>query len=286
MTHPPAPDTADPGLEGIVPFRFDCHRCGRCCTTGSGHVWLEDGEAEAMAARLGMELEAFERMHVRTVADDSGELRRSLRERNEGNGGRCTLLEGSNACTVYEDRPNHCRTFPYWDGVLQTEVGFEAARATCPGIAVEPTEAQRQAAFAELEALYAEVEGWVEYGGAVCIGRGTCCRFEEAGHELYATPLEADYCADRHPVAPEPEAPGRCPYHRAGRCTAREGRPLGCRTYFCDPTYSDAHEAGHERFLNAIRDIERRTGYPVGYARFPDLVLARGIGKSGSIEPT
>tara|TARA_R110002126_G_scaffold64513_9_gene165195 strand:- start:9627 stop:10472 length:846 start_codon:yes stop_codon:yes gene_type:complete len=271
----------DPGLEGIVPFTFDCHRCGRCCTAGAGHVWLAEGESERMAARLGMEHAAFERLHVRTVAGPDGELRRSLRERHEGDhGGRCSLLEGTNACTVYEDRPEHCRTFPYWDGVLNTESGFEAAQTTCPGITVEPTDEQRAEAFAALEALYAEVDGWVSYGGAVCIGRGTCCRFEEAGHELYATPLEADYAASRHPEAPPPEAPGRCPYHRGGVCTAREGRPLGCRTYFCDPTYDDAHQAGHERFLAAIRDIERATGYPSGYARFPELAAARGIGTS------
>ena len=42
-------------------------------------------------------------------------------------------------------------------------------------------------------------------GRPVCIVRGVCCRFEEAGHELYATALEADYARDRHPEAPAPE---------------------------------------------------------------------------------
>ncbi|MGD2019334.1 MAG: hypothetical protein PVJ89_14525, partial [Planctomycetota bacterium] len=48
----------DPGLGGVVPFRFSCHRCGRCCTGGEGHVWLEEGEVEGMAAALGMTPEA------------------------------------------------------------------------------------------------------------------------------------------------------------------------------------------------------------------------------------
>ena len=128
QVEPVADPGADPGLAGVVPFRFSCHRCGHCCTGGEGHVWLEDGESEAMAAALGIDHEAFERLHVRAVPDprEPGRLRRSLREQDEGRGGRCTLLEGQNHCSVYAARPAHCRTFPYWPSVMETEDGFEA----------------------------------------------------------------------------------------------------------------------------------------------------------------
>lgn len=249
-------------------------------------MWLEEGETERMAAALGMDHGAFEERHVRTVADPrpghEGEVRRALREVNEGNGGRCTLLAGTNECTVYDARPRHCATFPYWDSVLDTREGFEAARATCPGIRVEPTEGQRRAAFARLEALYAELEELLAAVRPVCIARGVCCRFEEADHVLYATGLEADYAASRHPEAPAPEAEGRCPYHVKGRCTAREGRPLGCRTYYCDPSMSDALEATHERLLGRIREIERDLDYPRTYAPFPALLEDRGVGAEES----
>ena len=273
------PGARDPGLDGVVPFRFECHRCGHCCTGGAGQVWLEPGEAERMAARLEMTPGAFRERHVRTVADPaSGALRESLREHEEGLGGRCSLLEGRNHCRVYEDRPAHCSSFPYWPGVLSDPERFESARAVCPGIAQEVPAAKREAAFAELRALYAEVDSCVERSGAVCIARGECCRFEDAGHELYATALEADYAAACHPEAPAPEAEGRCPYHVAGRCTAREGRPLGCRTYFCDRRTTDALERSHEHFLGRVREIEARHGYPAAYSRFPDLLKGRGIG--------
>lgn len=265
-----------PGLAGVVPFRFECHRCGHCCSGGQGYVWLEPGEAGRMAARLGMDEEAFVARHVRTVPDPrTGELRASLREER----GRCSLLQGANECGVYEDRPEHCRTFPFWPGVLEDRDAFERARETCPGIAVEVEEATREAAFAALAALYAEVDAFVAASGAVCELSGRCCRFEEAGHELFATALEADYAAQRAPEAPAPEAPGRCPYHVRGRCTAREGRALGCRTYFCDPRTSDALEAAHERFLGRVRAIEREHGYPAAYGRFPALLAARGVGR-------
>lgn len=270
---------AEPGLAGVVPFRFACHRCGNCCTHGSGHVWLEEHEPARLARRLGLDEQVFLREHVRRVRDPrSGELRLSLRETPAG---RCVLLEGRDHCTVYEDRPGHCARFPYWPSVLEEREGFEAARAVCPGIAPVVSEEVRERAFARLEALYAEFEAYLALVRPVCIGRGVCCRFEEAGHELFATGLEADYAAHRHPDAPEPEAPGRCPYHVAGRCTAREGRPLGCRTYFCDRRTTDVLEAAHEEFLGRLRAIEREEAYPAAYARFPELLRARGIGLPG-----
>lgn len=270
--------------EPVVPFTHRCQRSGRCCSGGDGYVWLEDGEAERMAEALGMTAAAFEERHVATAPDPRapGELRRTLRQvAGRDGGGRCGLLEGHNECSVYGARPRQCATFPFWPSVLESEEGFESARATCPGIRVEATAAQRDEAFGRLEVIYAELDALLAAVRPVCIARGVCCRFEEADHVLYATALEADYAAHRHPEAPAPEAEGRCPYHVRGRCTAREGRPLGCRTYFCDAGFTDAMEAVHERLLGEIRAIERDLGYPASYAPFPALLADRGVGEGG-----
>jgi Fe-S-cluster containining protein len=277
----------DPGLAGVRPFRFECHRCGRCCTAGEGYVFLAPGEDAALAEALGLELEVFRRLHVREVQHPrSGARVEALREAPNlppGNG-RCSLLEGSNTCSAYAARPAHCASFPYWPSVLGDEAGFERARAVCPGIEEQVPRERFEAAFEELEQLYAEVERVVANSRAVCLARGVCCRFEEAGHELYATALEAEYALARHPERPAPEAPGRCPYHRSslerpgGTCTAREGRPLGCRTYFCDPGPGAALEVEHEAFLRRVREIEARHGLPAAYARFPELLERRAAG--------
>ncbi|MFT7677508.1 MAG: Fe-S-cluster containining protein [Planctomycetota bacterium] len=279
--------SVDPrGAQALVPFEFDCHRCGNCCTGGEGRVWLEDGELEAMAGRLDMTPENFSERYVRTVPDpNTGRLRLSLREQEEGAGGRCSLLDGANHCTVYSDRPEHCRSFPYWPTILTEERAFEVARAVCPGISVLVDEQTKQTAFERLRVLYEEVDAFVTKSRAVCIARGLCCRFEEAGHELFSTGLEADYAAHVHPEAPAPEADERCPYHVAGRCTAREGRPLGCRTYFCDVNTQSVLEDAHEFFLRGIRQIERDTGYPASYARFPALLERRGVGSGKKAPP-
>ncbi len=256
-------------------FSFLCHRCGHCCSGGTGAVWVEPSEIPALAAALDLGEAAFARAHLRTLPDPrTGELRLSLREE----GGRCALLAGTNRCTVYAARPEHCRSFPFWPALEHDPAAFEAARATCPGIAVEPPAGARESAFAALAELYAEVDAHVAASGARCELSGLCCRFEEAGHELFATALEADFAAARHPDAPPPESPGRCPFHVGGRCTAREGRALGCRTYFCDERTEDALAEAHEGFLARLRRIERDHGYPAAYGRFPALLAARGVG--------
>lgn len=265
-------NSEDP-LQGVAPFRFQCLRSGRCCRVGAGYVWLGEHELPAIAQAAGMELEAFVRVCVRQVPDPkSGEPRLALREGTGLQADRCRLLEGTNECTVYEHRPAHCREFPFWKSVLQDKEGFERARQVCPGIRVEPSPEDRRQAFAKLEALYEELKMKIDNIDPACAMSGLCCRFEEADHELYAGALETDYAVQNHPDPPTPEAAGRCPYHVGGRCTARKGRPLACRTYFCDEAKEDACVDLHEDFLKRLRGIESDHGFERTYARFPELL--------------
>ncbi len=259
----------------VPPFGFHCQRSGRCCSVGDGYVWLEPGEVTALAAALEMQTESFSANYVREVPDPvDGSLRLSLRDDR----GRCVLLEGSNECRVYAARPVHCQTFPYWERILTDPHALERARSVCPGIAVSPPEGLRERAFAALAELYVELDSELEQLSPRCELSGLCCRFDEAGHDLYATGLEADYAVYCQPVAPEPEAPGRCAYHVQGRCTARAGRALGCRSYYCDADKTEALLDLHERYLRRVRDIEAEVGYPSSYGRFPEQLLARGVG--------
>ena len=135
-----------------------------------------------------MEEQAFVDRYVRRTPDPrTGELRLSLLEE----GGRCALLVGANECSVYTSRPKHCSQFPYWPSVLNDPEAFEAARETCPGIAVEVSEEVKARAFAALEALYAEVDAFVERARPVCIQRGVCL--------LYTSPSPRDLSTSRMP---------------------------------------------------------------------------------------
>lgn len=241
--------------QGLVPFRFACTRCGHCCSGGSGHVWLEEGESERMAQRLEMSASAFQARYVRVVLDPhSGEQRRSLVE-EPGAGGRCALLIGSNTCAVYEARPEHCRRFPFWDSVLHTREGFEAARSTCPGIAVIVDEALRARAERRLLELYARLEAQHPSQGLECCLR---CLPEE----LWATGMEADAAAGRQATAD---------------CLLGAGRPLACRL-----RQGSVPEEEAQSWQQELRALERELGYPASYARLVDLLRARQPESSAS----
>jgi len=58
----------------------------------------------------------------------------SLKEKQNYN---CIFL-GSDGCEVYEARPSQCRTYPFWESILEEESGWEKEGAECPGIGHGP----------------------------------------------------------------------------------------------------------------------------------------------------
>jgi Fe-S-cluster containining protein len=107
-------------------LRFECTQCGNCCTGAPGYVWVNDEEIAALAARLGESVESFERNYVRRVG-----IRKSLVEFPNGD---CVFFNGdSRKCTVYEQRPRQCRTWPFWDSNLRTPNEWARTCEVCPG---------------------------------------------------------------------------------------------------------------------------------------------------------
>src|SRR5262249_58102892 len=87
--------------------------------------------------------------------------------------------------------------------------------------------------------LYEEADREVAAAGPVCVASGRCCRFKEYGHTLFLSNLEADVLLGAAPPFEEPVSADFCPFQKDTLCSAREPRPLGCRVYFCDPTYQE-----------------------------------------------
>lgn len=96
-----------------------------------------------------------------------------------------------------------------------------------------------ESAFAALEVLYQDVAREVEDMQHACTACGACCRFAEMGHTLFATQLEVAYHLRCHAARPVMEET-ICPWQEGTACAAREGRPLGCRVFFCDHSGPDA----------------------------------------------
>lgn len=107
-------------------LRFECTGCGDCCTGAPGYVWVNQEEIDALAARLDMSADDFERKYTRQIG-----IRRSLREFKNGD---CVFFDGeSRKCTVYEDRPRQCRTWPFWQSNTKNEAAWQETCEVCPG---------------------------------------------------------------------------------------------------------------------------------------------------------
>lgn len=111
-------------------LRFACTRCGNCCGGAPGNVYLEDAEIDALASRLGLDRSAFVQRYTRIVHRRDGDRRSLIEFRNHD----CIFYRRGRGCTVYEDRPRQCRTWPFWRGNLASADDWADAAHDCPGI--------------------------------------------------------------------------------------------------------------------------------------------------------
>jgi Fe-S-cluster containining protein len=86
-------------------------------------------EAERLAARLGMELNVFGRRYLRQAMGRYALV--------DGCEGQCCFLV-DNRCSVYEDRPAQCRTYPFWSLLLASPESWAHEATQCPGIGRGP----------------------------------------------------------------------------------------------------------------------------------------------------
>lgn len=84
---------------------FRCSGCGECCRWG-GAVLLTDEDIRNMAAFLGLNEEEFIERHTRLASN-----RKQLALLDQADGS-CAWLKGDD-CSVYEARPEQCKSFPY-----------------------------------------------------------------------------------------------------------------------------------------------------------------------------
>jgi hypothetical protein len=118
----------------------------------------------------------------------------------------------------------------------------------------------------EVLELYADVDRQVTAAGPVCVASGRCCRFKEYGHVLFLSNLEADVLLADAPPYARPVSPDFCPFQKGNLCTAREPRPLGCRIYYCDPTYQETGNRLTEEALHRLKQLAERHGVAWRYA--------------------
>jgi len=115
-------------------------------------------------------------------------------------------------------------------------------------------------------ALYQDVDREVAAAGPVCLASGRCCRFKDYGHVLFLSNLEADVLLAQAPPYEQPVTPDFCPFQQENLCTAREPRPLGCRIYYCDPSYQETGNGLTEKYLRRLKELAQAQGIAWRYA--------------------
>lgn len=125
---------ARPRADGETGLRFSCTQCGNCCSGPEGYIHFSNEERARLAERLGITPDEFMASYTKKTPFGP-----SLKEKPSTHGLDCIFLDretipGRAICSVYEDRPTQCRTWPFWGSVVRSESSWRAASRTCPGI--------------------------------------------------------------------------------------------------------------------------------------------------------
>lgn len=112
--------------------------------------------------------------------------------------------------------------------------------------------------------IYRQADAEVAAAGPVCQSSGRCCRFSEFGHSLFLCQLEAEALLESSPSF-NAVSEGTCPFQKDNLCTAREQRPLGCRVYFCDPSFKEQMPVIMEAGIQRLKQLTDETGRPWRY---------------------
>jgi len=143
MKLPVLPNAADEKPWYADGLQFTCQLCGNCCTGGPGYVWMTDEEVEKLAAHLKLSVEETRKTYTRKIG-----RRTSLTEyRNQAGEYDCVFLVSKKipdadgvmhtrrVCGVYAVRPLQCRTWPFWEGNLESPEAWVHAADRCEGMA-------------------------------------------------------------------------------------------------------------------------------------------------------
>ena len=111
-------------------LRFECTRCGNCCTGTPGHVWIDESDEQRIARQLGVTVAGFRKRYTCLAG-----VRLSLTERP---GGDCVFLTEERLCRINPAKPRQCLTFPFWPRLMADPRNWEAAGRDCPGLGNGP----------------------------------------------------------------------------------------------------------------------------------------------------
>lgn len=113
------------------PYAFNPNACSsceaRCCTGESGYIFVSQAEILKICELLNLDISEFVAKYL-----FKKDYKYSIRERRIGDSYECLFYDrANNGCSIYEARPQQCRTFPFWD-YFKNRV--DEVKKECPGI--------------------------------------------------------------------------------------------------------------------------------------------------------
>ncbi len=112
-------------------LRFDCRRCSACCRGEPGYVFLTRPDLERLLRRFSLDYRSFFSAYCRTVDTGMG-MALSLKEKPHFD----CIFWSEGGCSIYEDRPVQCSTYPFWSSILESRQRWKEEASYCPGVGV------------------------------------------------------------------------------------------------------------------------------------------------------
>ena len=109
-------------------LKFECQGSGKCCTSHGefGFVFLTKEDRTRFAKHLNLSVSAFQKKYC----DQTSEIWHLKEIKNQPD---CIFLKDKR-CSVYEARPNQCRTWPFWPEVMNAKAWKSEVQSFCPGV--------------------------------------------------------------------------------------------------------------------------------------------------------
>jgi len=113
-------------------YKFDENKCssceGNCCIGESGYIWITKDECLKLSSFLDISIDELGEKYLFKV-----NYKYSIREKQIAqNSYACVFFDlEKKQCSVYDARPNQCKTFPFWEYFKNN---IEEVKKECPAI--------------------------------------------------------------------------------------------------------------------------------------------------------
>ena len=109
-------------------IRFECQGSGKCCTSHGefGFVFLTLEDRKRFAKHLNITVGEFKKNYCNQT-NGIWHLIEDVKNPD------CMFLK-EKRCSVYDARPNQCRTWPFWPDVMNAKAWKSEVASFCPGV--------------------------------------------------------------------------------------------------------------------------------------------------------